>query len=159
MQTISIEVYSFEELSKEAQSKAIENNRYAFEYAYYAEDKKSLTVFGDYFGVSLEYYTDAWNNVYFEHKADNSNFRGIKLKDIKRDNMPTGYCLDCALWETFYDEFKSTGNAKEAFSQALKKAGKCISEDINHTTDDEYIEEMLIVNEYQFTKDGKNFSL
>jgi hypothetical protein len=73
--------------------------------------------------------------------------------------MPTGYHLDSALWETFYDEFKSTGNAKEAFSQALNKAGECIRDDINHTTDDEYIKEMLIANDYKFTKDGKNFSL
>ena len=158
MQTVTIEVFSFDELSEEAQAKAIENNRYRFEYAWFGDDSKSLKAFGDYFGVSLEYYTDTWNNVYFDHTADNSNFRGVKLKDIKRDNMPTGYYLDNVLWETFYDEFKSSADAKDAFNQALKKASECIRDEINHTTDDEYIEDMLIANDYRFTIDGKIFS-
>ena len=87
--------------------------------------------------------------------AENSNFRGLKLRDVTRDNTPTGYCLDCALWFTFYDEFKRTGDALRAFNEAIDAAVAEVVADMEYQYTDESVDEMLTINEYEFLENGE----
>lgn len=69
--------------------------------------------------------------------------------------MPTGYCLDCTLWETFRREFKRTGDAKYAFGEALYAGFKEWRADWESAYEDAQLDEFLTANEYEFTEDGK----
>jgi hypothetical protein len=68
--------------------------------------------------------------------------------------MPTGYCLDCDLWMTFYDEFKATSSAKKAFDKALWAGFIGWRNDMESQLEDDYIDEHMMMNEYEFTEDG-----
>ena len=58
---------------------------------------------------------------------------------------------------SFYEDFKKTGNALYAFQQALESALSAITKDIDYQYSNEAVDEMLIINEYEFTEDGKRY--
>jgi hypothetical protein len=156
MKTATVNIYKFEELSDDAKEKARQWWRTDLDYPWHDESLASIKTFCEFFGVKL---TD-WSIgafTYYNYKTDatNENFRGLKLKNFNRDNMPTGYCLDCDLWMTFYDEFKRTGDAKYAFIAALDAAFKAWRKDIEYQYSDEATDESIIMNEYEFFENGK----
>jgi hypothetical protein len=59
--------------------------------------------------------------------------------------------------ESFHETFKRTGDSLYAFQQALESALSAITKDIEYQFSDEAIDEMLIINEYEFTEDGKRY--
>ena len=69
--------------------------------------------------------------------------------------MPTGFYLDCELWQTFYDEVREHGDPLLAFNRAILAAKKAIAEDVAHHASNEHIDQMLTINDYEFTEDGK----
>ena len=156
MRTENVMLYKFYELNDAAKEKAREWYRQGLEYQWFDESIGSIKVFCDEFGVSIKDYSiGAFCHSYIDTDAENSNFRGLKLKTVKRDNMPTGYCLDCDLWETFYDEFKRTGNALYAFNEAIDVAIRSIVYDAEYQYTDESVDEMLTINGYEFTENGE----
>ena len=155
MRTEQVTIYTFDELNDDAKDKAREWYRQGLEYPWFDESMNSIKRFCDEFGASIKDYSiGAFCHSYIDTDAENANFRGLKLKTVKRDNMPTGYCIDCTLWNTFYDEFKRTGDALYAFNDAIDAAVRSIVADAEYQYTDESIDEMLIINEYEFTADG-----
>jgi hypothetical protein len=156
MRTETIEVYLFAELSDKAKEKAREWYRSNCEFHWIDESKESINAFCDHFGIRLTnwnvspYCTPDYSAEYF-----NSHFRGLKLKDFSRDHMPTGYFLDCTLWMTFFDQFKATGCAKNAFDAALWAGFIAWRDDMESQVSDDYIDEHMQINEYEFTENGK----
>ena len=73
--------------------------------------------------------------------------------------MPTGYCGDCDLWQTFYDEFKRTGDAKYAFEQAVDAGFTGWQKDWEAAYGDEALDDFILAlaNVYEFTEDGDRF--
>ena len=156
MRTATVELYQFNELSDEAKERAREWWRDGLDYPWWSDAKASIMQFCDHFGVMVQGWSiGAYEPAWIETNAANENFRGIKLKAINREAMPTGYCLDCALWQTFYDEFKRTGSALYAFNEAIDAAVKGVREDMEYQYSDESVDEMLTINEYEFTENGK----
>lgn len=156
MREVTTKVYKFSELSDDAKEKAREWFRDGMEYFWMDDSSESLKAFCDAFGVNIKDYSiGMYGNSYIETDAKNSNFRGLKLKNVNRDSMPTGYCLDCALWNSFYDEFKRTGDALYAFNEAIDAAKNEIVSDIEYQYTEECVDENIIGNEYEFTEDGK----
>jgi hypothetical protein len=158
MRTETIEVFQFDELSDDAKEKARYWSRSNVDFFWCEEGIDSIKTFCNHFGVRLTTWNVApYANPDYSAEYFNSHFRGMKLKDFKRDYMPTGYCLDYDLWMTFYDQFKATGSAKKAFDDALWKGFIGLRNDMENQLSDEYIDEHLIINEYEFTEDGKRF--
>jgi len=156
MRTATVELYQFNELSDEAKERAREWWRDGLDYPWWSDAEASIRAFCDHFGVRVKDYSiGAYSPSYLDTDAENGHFRGIKLKAINREAMPTGYCLDCALWQTFYDEFKRTGSALYAFNEAIDAAAKAVREDMEYQYSDESVDEMLTINEYEFTENGK----
>lgn len=155
METITLEVFTVSELSDDAKEKARAWWRNGREYSWSDESRQSIETFCDYFGVTLkDWRVDAWNYD-FSVRIENGNFRGCKLKNFCRDHMPTGYSLDCVLWQTFYDTFKKTGDAKGAFEDALHAGFKAWRDDMRWQDSDENIDEELTINEWRFLADGR----
>lgn len=155
MEKVEIEIYTFDELDDTAKEKAREWYRDGLEYPWFSEAIDSIRAFCNHFNVALRDWSLGGCGDYIKTDATNANFRGVKLADIDREYMPTGYCLDCDLWYEFHDQFKRTGDAKYAFEQALEAAMRAIQKDIDYQYTDEAVDENLIVNEYKFLKSGK----
>lgn len=161
VRTSTVTLYKFDELPSEcAKERAREIGRQwvSEDPAWNTESLESVKAFCEAFGVRLtEWSIGAYCPFSFSTDAENRHFRGRKLRNFDRDHMPTGYCLDCDLWMTFYDEFKKTGDAKTAFNEALCAGFKAWRDDLEYQLDDESIDEFLTINEYEFDEYG-NFS-
>jgi len=159
MQVVELQIFQFHELDEQAKQKAREWYRQDMDFNWNDESQDSINAFCDHFRVKLinwsiaPYCSPDYHADYF-----NSHFRGMKLKDFNRDHMPTGYCLDADLWESFYDEFKKTGDAKHAFEQALEAALCAVQRDIEYHYSDEAVDESLRINEYEFNSNGSIFT-
>jgi hypothetical protein len=161
MRTITTTLYHFDELPTE---KAKENARSWWrdnsdnDYSSTTEAVASIKAFAEYFGGKVN---DYWfsSNINSTHvkieNIDSSSFKSIDTYITDRDHMPTGYYLDCDLWQTFYDEVREHGDPLLAFNRAMLAAKKAITEDVEYQESDEYIDEALTINEYEFTEDGE----
>lgn len=157
MRTVTINLYQFDELNEKAQQKAIEwvNNNIHDLYAWHDEAKQSIEAFCGKFGVTLQdYQISPWGRIDYETNANNGNFRGVRLSHINREEMLTGYCLDCDLMYAFHNKFKSTGDALRAFNDALDEGFEAWRSDWEDAYSDESIADFLRTNEYEFTADG-----
>lgn len=69
----------------------------------------------------------------------------------------TGYCGDCDLFYPIAEFMKKPGNRalSELFQDCFDSWLKAYQSDLEYQNSDEYIEESIIANEYEFTKDGK----
>jgi hypothetical protein len=159
MRIVEEKILKYEELSDSAKETAKDWWKDCIDYAWWKDAYDSIEAFCKHFNVKIKDYSVCpFAPSWLDTDADNQNFRGIKLKDIDRDAMPTGYYLDCDLWITFYDTWKTTGNPLEAFNEAIEVAVKGIQKDMEWQYSDEAVEEMLIINEYEFTEDGKRYA-
>lgn len=154
MRVIELPLYQFHELSDQAKDKARDNHRLHWQPVWCDESRESIEAFCAHFGVKLRDWRVDTVTFNYSHNATNDNFRGLKLKDFDREYMPTGYCLDCDLWMTFYDEFKRTGCARLAFNEALDAGFKSWRNDLEYQDSAEYIDEFFACNDYEFTEDG-----
>jgi len=157
MRTVIINAYQFDELNEDAQEKAIEwvkNNIHGL-CVWHDEAKQSIEAFCDKFGVTLQnYQIIPWGCADYATDANNGHFRGVRLSHINREEMLTGYCLDCDLMHAFHDKFKSTGDALRAFNHALDEGFDAWRSDWENAYSDESIADFLLANEYEFTEDG-----
>lgn len=160
MKTIEIEIYTFEELSEQAKETARAWWRNGDDFPYFGEMAQSLKAFCDHYGVKLVDYTlsDCYR-AHIDTDASPRSFRGLALKQVQGNAqlMPTGVFYDCRLFEGFADSFKKSGDALDAFKETLEDYLRMVREEIEYYYSDENIDEMLIVNEYDFTEDGKLF--
>lgn len=156
METITLQVFTFDELNEGAKERACCDYRTRMDH-WADESLASVDTFCGAFNVSLTHWSvDAWQYEFCTN-AKNENFRGMKLRDFKRDHMPTGYCLDCALWQTFFDVFKKTGDAKGAFNDALHAGFAAWRDDMEWQESAECIGEVLQDNGWQFFADGRAY--
>ena len=157
MRVIEKTIYHFDELSDKAKETARDSFR-DLDYAWLSEAKQSIETFCSAFGVSLwDYSVGAYCPFYYKTNVNNDHFRHKRLSQFNRDYMPTGYCLDNNLWMTFYDAFRTTGDAKYAFTEALGAGFRAWREDMEYQTTDEYIDDFIMGNEYEFYENGKLF--
>ncbi len=156
MRTIEIEIFKYSELSDSAKTTAREWFSRGG-YSWIDENIDSIRAFCDHFGVRLgDYSLSPYAHSYIETNADNSNFRGYTLKQSEKEKglTPTGYCLDCDLFETMHERMKETGCALTAFNDAIESGKRGIIADMKYQDSDEYISEMMEANDYEFNADG-----
>lgn len=157
MRTKTIAIYEFSELPEDIQAQVIENFKQDHTLCEWAlEDGiRSLKAYCEHFGVTLrEWSIGAYQHSYAITDAENSHFRGLKLKNCDEEYMPTGYCIDWEFFSRFYGEFKSTGNAKEAFEYGLAMGIEAIVRDAEECYSDESIIAMIEANDYEFLECG-----
>lgn len=156
MRTIELEVMKFEELSDSAKENARDWFRQGNEYTWFSDAFKSIDTFCSEFNVRVKnYQIGTWRPSFIETDATNENFRRRTLLEFNREHNPTGYCLDLTIWQTFYDTWKKTGSAFIAFNEAIDEGVRDIVRDMEYLDSDESVDEMLIVNEYEFYPNGK----
>lgn len=164
MRTVTTTLYFFNELpTNKAKEKARSWWREQTDgYQHEHEALDSIKVFAEYFGGEVHSYWFS-SNLSSTHVdvngVDADSFVGIDTYITDRDHMPTGYYLDCDLWQTFYDEVREHGDPLLAFNRSILAVKKAITEDVEYQESDEHIDEMLTINDYEFTEDGKLYVL
>ena len=154
MRQVTITLYRINELSEAAKASAIEHYRAHGDYAWLRESLASINAYCAHFGVKLTHYSiHAQSPLEFGTNATNANFRGVKFDPTLADYMPTGYTLDCGLWQTYAEIFKETGSAFKAFNAGLAAGFKAWRADLAYQDSDEYITEAL--DDYEFYEDGR----
>lgn len=155
MRTITTTICKFDELSDTAKERARAWWREHIDFDG-SDELHSIQAFCEHFGVRLTHWSvGAYSPIEYKHDASNENFRGLKLKDFSHDHMPTGYYLDCDLWQTFYIAFKNTGDAKQAFDDALDAGFRGWRADMEYRLTDEAVDEDIEANEYEFDENGR----
>jgi hypothetical protein len=162
MRTIEETLYQFDELDESAKETARNWWREIADYPFHDENLKSIKAFCGHFGVTLKDWSIYGRGEHLTTNAENCHFRGLTLADAKQ-LVEKGYFPESGLWldgtmiQSFFENFKRTGDALYAFQQALESALKGITEDIDYQFSDEAIDEMLVINEYEFTEDGNRY--
>lgn len=143
MRTIEIKLYKFDELSKEAQQKAIES----------------------LFDINIDY--NWWEGVY----EDAKNI-GIKINsfDIERNQCDVSLLPDIDFFNVHQSILESHGESTETYAIAKKMGAMTVSQvmlklstaylellkqEYDYLTSYEVIKDSIIINEYEFTEDGK----
>lgn len=158
MQNVEIEVFNFEELEDEAKEKAREVFRATWHYPWFDESMASAKAFVKHFGGSiLNWSVGDTRHAFIKTDLTKDSFRGVKLKSINPDHMPTGYCSDTALWGEFHQVFKATGDAFYAYQQAIESFLFYVQRDVEDFYSDSNIDETLTLNEYDYLADGSLF--
>lgn len=160
MREINIKLFCFSELNEEAQKNALiwARNNIGDIYCWNAESLQSINAFCQKYGVTLERYNiSPYEGYRYATDANNSHFRGVRLKHVDREQWLTGYCLDNTLMYTFYDTFKLTGNSLGAFNAAIGAGFKEWQEDWEYSYSDESMGDFLDANEYEFTQYGSKW--
>ena len=162
MRIVEEKIYQFEELEDEAKERARDWWRAVADYPYHGENIASIKAFCGHFGVTLKDWSIYGRGEHLSTNAENCHFRGFTLADAKELTVK-GYFPESGLWldgvmiSSFYEDFKETGDALHSFKQALESALRAITEDIDYQYSSEAVDEMLIINEYEFTEDGKRY--
>lgn len=158
MEIKKIAVYNYAELSDSAKSRAKANFLEFDNYPWWDDAVASVRKFCDHFGVKgLDYQIGGYCPSYITANSDNSHFRGLKLAEYKAMKHDDAYyCLEFDLWENFVNIWEETGSPLLAFNQSLDKACRSVQADMEYHQSDEYVEEMMEINEYEFTEDGES---
>lgn len=158
MRTLEVSIYTFDELSDKAKQRAIQwwIECESFDPAWTHESRQSIEAFcGKYCVTLTNWSVGAWSTPEYSTDVTNANFRGLKLKNVTREEYPTGYCLDGTLSIAFYDELKRTGNALGAFKHALDEGFSAWVSYLEYQQSEESAIESIRANEYEFYADGE----
>lgn len=156
MREHTVKLYPYDELADDAKAKArqwfIESNP---EYFLWDDAYASLNVFCRAYGVTIEEVrVYPWGGGHVQTDATNQTFRGVKLRSIDLEAMPTGYCADLSLGYVMYDEVKRTGDALFAFNAALDSWIQDTARYWEAQYDEECVADTLKANCYEFLEDG-----
>jgi hypothetical protein len=157
MRVLSFNVYSFNELSEEAQKKAWEKHVNHLEYVWVDEGIDSLNKFAGALGIKITNYEIGTYGRSFVHtNADRDAFRGIGFKkavDMIVDNT-NGYCVYETMKDQFIKSMKDHGDMKNSFLESIDAGLQDIVKDMEYQESLEYFKEMAENNEYEFYDNG-----
>lgn len=142
----TINIYSFDELSKEAKQSAIEYQRQRQDFFWADESVESLEAFAELIGLDIP----SWEIDWLNPRLSNIQYDDTHLKkdlNIPMDTELTGYCLDY----TLFREWNYTKSVKETLEKFL---WICCADYEEQLTDDS-IGDYLMSNSYQFLEDGR----
>ena len=91
MKTVELTIYKFEELNDKAKDRARQWCRENADFGWADESIDSIKTFCNHYGVRLTNWSIGAHSPYsYDIDYPPSTFRGIKLKDVDRNAMPTG---------------------------------------------------------------------
>ena len=176
MRTVRTKVYTFSELSKEAQQKAVESNAANAEYFWSDDAIKSLAKFAEHFGAKLSRYEIDWTGSYSYSFAafdtDGIEFTQDELKG-RIESMGTynsetlrgygeckftGYCADeDAADGARMAYFKGERDINTILQAGFEKWLESGKSDYEGQLSFEQYAEHCEANNLEFTADGKLF--
>ena len=158
MEDIETVVYYYDELNESAKEKAREWYTEDLDYPYFREYLKTIESFCAEFNVKIkEYSIGAYAYSYIDTDANNSHFRGLKLKDYLPKLGKDYDFIEYVLWVTFINTWKESSDPLKAFNEAITLSVRDIQKDWEYMYSCESVEENIFINGYTFTEDGRRF--
>jgi len=174
MKTITTNIYTFNELNKEAQSKAIENWRNNEEdyYPLWSDAEKTMKAFAREVGIdivdySIDYDSTSRSYIKYDFCSDlellNGKILAKELRVLMSDYITdpfklTGYFLDQEIMRPIQDYCTGIADinthASDVIDMCLDAFIKAVIDDAESLNTDEAIKETLEVNEYEFYENG-----
>jgi len=155
MITKTIELYTYDELTPEAQANARAWYADGLEYPWWGEAKKSLDTFLSEFGARVtKYDISPWCSSYIDTDIDDQY--DAEHVDHDNDYMPTGFCFDADLWGT-YNEYKAKGfDVAYCVDQAVAQWLHAVKDDMEGQYSEDSVADNIMANDYTFTVDGSS---
>lgn len=167
MRTITVNVYTFSELSGRARDNALSQLAQQVDPdAWTDEELDSLYTFIADITGSANCAKRELSRVCIDPESpratagaivelfNHSCVRGLRLRSVDKDAMPTGYCSDNNYRHYFHAEFERTGSAWKAFEYALAEGLKFWALDREHQRSDEALSDYAEANGIEFDADG-----
>jgi hypothetical protein len=154
MKTKTIEVFSFDELTEAAKENARAWFRDGFEYSWMTESQKSIEHFCAAFNIRIDFSIGTYRGYSYSTSAHNDDFRGLTFEEAANMPLSDGYWIGETLKDTFLRYFNSQG-ALIAFDLAIDQAFVNWLEDLEYQETDDYIDEILLINDYEFDYQGE----
>ena len=128
------------------------------DYPYFRENFNCIESFCDEFNIQVKGYSiSPYYYSFADTNANNSHFRGLKLKDYLPKLGKDYDFIDYVLWATFVNTWKESSDPLKAFNEAITLAVRDIQKDWEYMYSCESVEENILMNEYTFTEDGRRF--
>ena len=138
-------IYSFNELSKEAKENALQYQRENWHYSWGYEAIKSLEAFAELIGLKITDYSIDWLSPYTSYfKYDDTNIN----KDfyLHAETELTGYAMDYSILRAW--------NETKSINETLNRFLSACCADYEEQLTDESIEEHFFANNYEFLECG-----
>jgi hypothetical protein len=178
MREVTEKVYKFAELTEEAKEKAREWFRSIDEYPWGSDQRASLKAFEREFPIKVrDWSVGAWGYSYcYGDVSDNLDdseremtgpelvahlleYHG-KVVDVKGNGL-TGSCTDYGLLEPMWAVIEKRNDQDLTYEQLLKY---CLTnwadeyrKDIEAQDEDEYVDDCIVANDYEFYEDGSAY--
>jgi hypothetical protein len=157
MKQITINAYSFNELSDKAKDKARDYYYENINYFWDDEHLEGVKRFLELFNVSLinwaydEYHAD------FETDINDCKFQSMNKNRVNAliKSFNVSYCADETLVIAFNESYSEHGSIKLAIEEALRQSEIDLKNDIAYHYTDESMADYFEANEYFFTQGGK----
>ena len=162
MRSITVNLYSFDELSDKAKEKALQELYSVAEYPWHGENCDTLKAVERAFKLErFDWEYNACGSIYtytLPHDVKQGMNRKkllLTFKYLKKDNpLVSGYWLleafECDFWECF----NSQGDIKVALQYAIGETVKWCHKDMADYFSEESLAEYAMANEYEFKGDG-----
>jgi hypothetical protein len=157
MRSITVNLYSFDELSDKAKEKALEELYSVVDYAWHSENTATLEA------IEKAFKLERFEWAYSEYSCDYSFTvphdlkQGMNKKAIKRlfaNHLNDGFWLTEFFKSDFMTAFEKYGDIKSALKHAVNEAVKCCHKDMADYFSEESLAEHAIANDYEFREDG-----
>ena len=157
MKQITINAYSFNELSDKAKDKARDYYYQNIGYYWGDEHLEGVKRFLELFNIRLV------NWAYDEYRCDfmtdinDCKFQGFSKKRVNAliKSFNVSYCADETLVMAFNESYSEHGSIKLAIEEALRQSEIDLKNDIAHHYTDESMADFFEANDYFFTQGGK----
>lgn len=154
MHTETVTIYSYSELSEEAKATAYKAREP--DYAFEADNRRTLDAFCDAFGIEVtEYLYDAY--CYEYQWTGDKEIKGPELEEYVRHRLalfdPTGFYLD----ETILGPAKQPTDGKDfgdVVNECLTAFFSACCQDVEYTQSQEHFAEFAENNEFEFYENG-----
>ena len=165
--TNTYNVYTFEELSEEAKEEARNKWRESEEYPWWDESNDTMKAFAEAFNVTIkDYEISLYCRSYIRFEVENEELKGLRLWKyllnnyshlLKNDSYLTGYCMDDDIMKPIRDFMKHpclTVTLYSLMQSCFNSFIKSVIADMEYQQSDEYIDETIMLNEYDFLENG-----
>jgi len=168
MREVTTKIYTFDELSKEAQEYAHENFWMRTEYPWHSELEDVLREFSDLFGFSV--YAWRYDSMMAQHNESYSERHYLTEGEEAREwfkkhsaviynaNCPfTGYYLDEVALQPIRQFIEQTGRTDsvcDVLTECIGEIFRAVVADVEYYYSFESFAESIEANEYEFTENG-----
>jgi hypothetical protein len=157
MQTVTVNLYQFDELSDKAKGKALQELHTTAEYPWHNENNQTLKAIERTFKLErFDWGYDVFGS-WFRFEVPHNIKQGLNRKKLSlwlEIMQEDGYDLTDDFVQCFWESFSQHGDIKQSLHDAIGSVVKTCQKDMEGYFSEESLVDHAMSNEYEFTEDG-----